>query len=41
MNLAFAVMFWMIGEKLNMGTAYYLCIIVFTLLHISLPRKEN
>lgn len=33
MNIAFAVILYMIGAKLEMGHAYFICIVIFTLLH--------
>lgn len=33
MNISFAILLWMIGAKLNMGYAYFICICIFTLLH--------
>ena len=33
MNIAFAVILYMIGMKLDMGHAYFICIVIFTLLH--------
>jgi hypothetical protein len=33
MNISLAVIFWMIGDRLQMGPEYYICIIIFTFLH--------
>lgn len=33
MNIAFAVILYMIGMKLDMGHAYFICIVIFTFLH--------
>lgn len=41
MNISLAVIFWMIGLKLNMDNAYYICIIIFTLLHIWITANKE
>ncbi len=33
MNIAFAVILYMIGMKLDMGHAYFICIVIFTFWH--------
>lgn len=41
MNLTFAILMWMIGQRLGMGNWYYIVIICGCLLHICIGARRD